>query len=100
MMTMTNSGSLGDRELHGGCVIRLFAGAAEAVGMHVITVGGDEVETCSTIGDVAKLLSRKHPNLHGLVQRSRWAVADRFVDLDFAITFPAEVALIPPVSGG
>ncbi|MFG0267139.1 MAG: MoaD/ThiS family protein [Rhodopirellula sp. JB055] len=78
--------------------VLLFAGASESVG------GADRVTVQTTERPTAKelmtQLSDQHTELAALVQRSRLAVDQRYVSPDHVIEQDAEVALIPPVSGG
>jgi len=77
--------------------IRLFAGARERVGCETI-----EVETSGPmeVGALRAELSRRYPQLTELLARSRIAVDNRFVNDKHDLTPNAEVAVIPPVSGG
>lgn len=53
-----------------------------------------------TVGRIWEELVERHPDLEGLQDHLRFAVDREFVDLDHPVEAGAEVALIPPVSGG
>lgn len=78
--------------------VLLFAGASEAAD------GADRVLVQShentTVEELMKQLAVQYPALAPLAQRSRLAIDQRYVSPDHAIPSSAEVALIPPVSGG
>jgi molybdopterin synthase catalytic subunit/molybdopterin synthase sulfur carrier subunit len=75
----------------------LFAAARDAVGAGEVAVDvGDD----ATVGDVERALVAKLPGLAGIVSHARWAVNAAFCSKDAKLPRAAEVALIPPVSGG
>ena len=78
-------------------VVRLFAGARDAL-------GGDEVlaqiSLEGTVADLRRHLEDAYPAASGLLRASRVAVDREFAAEDDVIPERAEVALIPPVSGG
>jgi molybdopterin converting factor subunit 1 len=78
-------------------VVRFFARARDLAGAAAMTV---ELADGATVGDLRRRLATDHPALANLLERSAFAVNDEFADND--LTFPpdAEVALLPPVSGG
>jgi molybdopterin converting factor subunit 1 len=54
----------------------------------------------ATIGDLRKELARKYPRLGPLLDRSALAVNNEFAEDGMVLEPGAEVALLPPVSGG
>ncbi|MEO9592461.1 MoaD/ThiS family protein [Rhodopirellula bahusiensis] len=78
--------------------VLLFAGASEAAG------GADRVivqaHEDTTVSELMQQLAEQHCSLASLAMRSRLAVDQRYVSSDHVIPMNAEVALIPPVSGG
>ncbi|KLU07001.1 Molybdenum cofactor biosynthesis protein MoaD [Rhodopirellula islandica] len=78
--------------------VLLFAGASESAG------GADRVTVQThprpTANELMTQLAEQHTELAAMVQRSRLAVDQRYVSPDHVIETDAEVALIPPVSGG
>lgn len=78
--------------------IRLFAAAAQAVGNSSISIPMNDQQP--TVEQVANALTASYPKLKPLVECSRWAVDDSFVELDFLLSSAHNLALIPPVSGG
>jgi molybdopterin converting factor subunit 1 len=77
--------------------IRYFAAVREALG-----VGEEQVdlEAGASVGDLQRALEARHPALHGHRRGLRFAVGTRFTPLEAPLSEGAEVALIPPVSGG
>ena len=76
--------------------IRLFAGLRELAGDSVTV----EVPTGATAGDVKRAVAALVPAAAVLIGRSAVAVGREFVPDSAGIADGAEVALIPPVSGG
>jgi molybdopterin converting factor subunit 1 len=54
----------------------------------------------STVGELRRLLARLYPALAALLEKSAFAVNGEFADEQTRIPAYAEVALLPPVSGG
>src|SRR5262249_13394528 len=54
----------------------------------------------ATVGDLRRRLAEEHPALRPLLGRSALAVNEDFADDDLTLPLRAEVALLPPVSGG
>jgi len=54
----------------------------------------------ATVGDLRRRLAQDHPRLAALLERSALAVNEDFADEEVTITPDAEIALLPPVSGG
>jgi molybdopterin converting factor subunit 1 len=77
--------------------VRYFAAAREAAGCPEETV---EVASGATVSDLRDVLFARHEALAPLEKGLRFAVAERFRDLDAALAEGDLVALIPPVSGG
>jgi molybdopterin converting factor subunit 1 len=77
--------------------IRLFARAKDLAGRDTVTV---ELPTSCTVGEVKERLAREHPSLSRLVERSALAVNDEFAEDTLTVPLGADVALLPPVSGG
>jgi len=73
-----------------------FAGAREAAG-----AAREELdELPATVGALREILARRHPGLARLLPRCRIAVGGEFVEDGSPLPVGAEVAVIPPVSGG
>ncbi len=77
--------------------VRLFARARDLAGADVVTV---ELPTGATIADLRARLGEMYPNLGPLLPRSAVAVNEEFAEGNVVILPGAEVALLPPVSGG
>ena len=78
-------------------IVQLFAGARELAGaasIHLNLPGG------ATVTDLRQALLLRHPGLAPLLARSRIAVDREFADDSAVVPDGAEVAIIPPVSGG
>jgi molybdopterin converting factor subunit 1 len=78
-------------------VVRCFARARDLAGAESLTV---ELADGATLGDLRRHLVAEHPALAGLLARSAFAVNDEFADDMLTLPREAEVALLPPVSGG
>jgi molybdopterin converting factor small subunit len=65
-------------------------------------MGTDRVEVTSTqtVGELRRRLMSDFPKIAGLVEKSSLAVNDEIADDGATIPTGAEVALLPPVSGG
>jgi molybdopterin converting factor subunit 1 len=77
--------------------VRLFARARDLVGADVITV---DVPDGATVSELRGRLVARYPTLAGLLERSALAVNGEFADGAMVVPPGAEVALLPPVSGG
>ncbi len=75
--------------------VLLFARARDLIGADCI-----DVEEAATVGALRQRLLTLYPNVAGLLVKSAFAVNDEFAGDDTAIPAGAEVALLPPVSGG
>ena len=79
------------------CRVKLFARARDLAGAAEVSVplpGG------ATVADLRRALVSAYPSLAGLLSRCAVAVADDFADDARVIPEGAEVAVLPPVSGG
>jgi len=73
-----------------------FAGARDAAG-----AARESLDPApATVADLRKVLEQRHPALVRILSRCRLAVNQEMADDDTAIPAGAEVAVIPPVSGG
>ncbi len=79
------------------CVVRLFARARDLAGAETVSVA---LPDGATVAELRRVLAREVPALAGLLPRCAVAVADDFAGDTTVIPSGAEVALLPPVSGG
>jgi len=77
--------------------VRLFARARDLAGADSVAV---ELPDGSTVADLRRQLALVCPALAGLLERSALAVDNEFADDGQIVSANAEVALLPPVSGG
>jgi molybdopterin converting factor subunit 1 len=77
--------------------VRLFARAKDLAGSDALVV---VLPRIATVGELRKRLSEQCPALTGLLERSAVAVNNEFADDSTPVPEGAEVALLPPVSGG
>lgn len=78
--------------------IRLFANLAEMLGTSSLTY---HVENRSlTTGKLKELLSASYPDAASQIAVSMVAVDQEYADDDTIINETADIAIIPPVSGG
>jgi molybdopterin converting factor subunit 1 len=77
--------------------VQLFARARDLAGVSSVTL---ELPAHAAVADLRRLLDEKFPQLARLLERSAVAVNNEFADNSVALTSDAEVALLPPVSGG
>lgn len=77
--------------------VLMFAGAREAVGADQVEVTLDDG---ATYAELAAALAERFPGLARLVKSARLAADAGYVDPADGIDPTAEIALIPPVSGG
>ena len=77
--------------------VLLFARAKDLIGADHVEI---EVAAATTIGEVRRVLLQRYPRLTGLVEKSAFAVNDEYANDGTVIPAGAEVALLPPVSGG
>ncbi|WP_238653295.1 molybdopterin converting factor subunit 1 [Paenibacillus piscarius] len=78
--------------------VRMFAGLAEVMGASALTF--DAHESPLTALRLKELLSVSYPEAAAQINVSMVAVNQEYAAEDTVITPGAEVALIPPVSGG
>jgi molybdopterin converting factor subunit 1 len=77
--------------------VKLFAAAKELARRDEIVV---ELPPGATVGDLRRAVVKDCPALERIVASALWAVDTEFASADVPLTEQAEVALIPPVSGG
>lgn len=77
--------------------VRLFARARDLAGAAELSL---TLADGATAGDLRRRLAADFPALRGLLERSALAVHDEFAADDLPLPGGAEVALLPPVSGG
>jgi molybdopterin converting factor subunit 1 len=77
--------------------VLLFARARDVIGSDRILLAGP---TPASVGELRRQLMQQYPRLAGLAERSAFAVNDEFADDEARIPSGAEIALLPPVSGG
>lgn len=75
--------------------VLLFARARDLLDADVV-----EVAPAATLGEVRRQLVQQYPHAAGLLEKSVFAINDEFADDTAAIPADAEIALLPPVSGG
>ena len=78
-------------------IVQLFAGARELAGVASISL---TLPDGATVADLRRVLVVHHPELAALLARSRIAANQEFADDSAVVPEGAEVAVIPPVSGG
>jgi molybdopterin synthase catalytic subunit len=77
--------------------VRLFARARDLARADAVVL---DLPGGATAGDLRRRLAEQHPALRGLLERSALAVNNEFAEDALALPYDAEVALLPPVSGG
>ena len=77
--------------------VLLFARAKDLLGADRIDIA---MPASATVGDLRRCLIQRYPQIAGLLEKSAFAVNDEFADDATTIAGGAEVALLPPVSGG
>jgi molybdopterin converting factor subunit 1 len=77
--------------------VQLFARARDLAGSERVVI---ELPTGATVADLRRALAERYPPLAGFVDRCAVAVDTEFADDSQLLTPGAEVALLPPVSGG
>jgi molybdopterin converting factor subunit 1 len=77
--------------------IRLFARTRELAGADQLTL---DLPSGATVADLRRRLAAERPALAGLLERCAVAVDDEFADDTLTLPLDAQVALLPPVSGG
>jgi molybdopterin converting factor subunit 1 len=79
------------------CRVRLFARAKDLAGADVVDV---TLPPGATVADLRRCLAADRPTLAKLLPRCAVAVAGEFAEDSLTLPAGAEVALLPPVSGG
>jgi molybdopterin synthase catalytic subunit len=77
--------------------VRLFAHTRDLAGADAVTL---EVPEGATVGDLRRRIATEYPALANLLDHSALAVNDDFADDGLSLPLRAEIALLPPVSGG
>lgn len=77
--------------------VRLFARAKDIAGAEAVAI---EVGDTATVVDLRRALAKTFPAMTGLLERSAFAVDSEFANDATVVGADAEVALLPPVSGG
>jgi len=79
------------------CRVKLFARARDLSGTDEVSV---ELPPGATVADLRRALASAYPALAALLERSAIAVNNEFAEENTGVPAGAEVALLPPVSGG
>jgi len=77
--------------------VKLFAGARQAHGGDTLRL---ELPDGSTIADLRASIERDHPHLTPILRRAHFALNTDYAPDEMVIPADAELACIPPVSGG
>jgi molybdopterin converting factor subunit 1 len=77
--------------------VKLFAAAREAAGSDSILL---DVADQATIADLRRALVDRLPKVREILARSMFAINCEFAGDETTVSAKAEVACIPPVSGG
>lgn len=77
--------------------VKLFAVAKQLVGAETISV---EVSGDATVRELREAIAQQHRELSDLVIRAMIAVDTEYATDETTIPARAEIAIIPPVSGG
>jgi molybdopterin converting factor subunit 1 len=77
--------------------VLLFAAARQAAGCEKLAV---ELSDGSNVGDLRRAIAMACPALEVVLASSLIAINHEYARDDFAVLPDAEIALIPPVSGG
>jgi sulfur-carrier protein len=77
--------------------VLFFARARDLAGTAAVEI---EMPAGSTVGDLRWRLAADCPRLAGLLPDCAIAVDEEFVDDDRRVSPDAEIAVLPPVSGG
>ncbi len=78
-------------------MVRLFGPAREVVGADQVAV---DLPAGATAAAALAALAAAHPDLAGLLPRSRVAVNLAYVDAGTRLAPGDEIAIVPPVGGG
>jgi molybdopterin converting factor subunit 1 len=77
--------------------VHLFARARDLAGMNKLIL---EAPTGVTAVELRRLIAEASPALAGLLARSALAINDDFAEDSTVVPADAEIAVLPPVSGG
>ena len=77
--------------------VKLFAGAKQVAGRATVEL---TLPDNATIADVRRLLAEKFPALEPLIRRAMFSINLGYAGDKVPIPAEAEIACIPPVSGG
>lgn len=77
--------------------VRVFARARELAGADAVDV---ELASGASVADLRHQLASDYPPLAGLLARCAIAIDDEFAEDEAIVPAGAEIALLPPVSGG
>ena len=77
--------------------VRLFARARDLAGKSALTV---ELVQGASVAELKRRLCADQPALKNILERSAVAVNDEFAGDEVQLQPGAEIALLPPVSGG
>jgi molybdopterin converting factor subunit 1 len=77
--------------------VKLFAVARERAGADAVAV---ELPNGATVRELRHALVERHPALSDVIAHARLAVNNEYASDATPLSASAEVALIPPVSGG
>jgi molybdopterin converting factor subunit 1 len=77
--------------------VLLFARARDLVGQATVEI---DLPPAATVADLRRALRGRYPVLVSLLEKSALAVDNEFAGDDAPVPPTAEVALLPPVSGG
>lgn len=77
--------------------VQLFARARDLAGADVLEI---ELADHSTVGELRLRIGSEFPRLRDILPRSALAVNEEYADDSVVIPDGADVALLPPVSGG
>jgi molybdopterin converting factor subunit 1 len=77
--------------------VLLFARARDLAGTDAAVL---DLADGATVADLRRALAHRYPRLAPLLERSAFAVNGEFAGEDTPLAGAAEVALLPPVSGG
>jgi molybdopterin converting factor subunit 1 len=78
-------------------IVKLFAVARQRIGKEQLAV---ELPMGATVGQLRRILVELHPTLADVLAHARLAVKSEYAAESEVIPEAAEVAIIPPVSGG
>jgi molybdopterin converting factor subunit 1 len=77
--------------------VRLFARAKDLAGADVLDV---EMGAGARVVELRRRILEERPALAPILEQSAWAVDQEFANMATPLREGAEVALLPPVSGG